>query len=350
MECCTCSSFYHGLCVGISPPELDKLSSDTKTGWLCPECRNKRPRSDNTNTPVRPSTPPCGAYGDANVTLRRGKQGPSKQQAAHAPAPVGCTDECVSRSELREIIREEFRSFMKECVREIKGDLNRELKAFRNEIGSLKDSINFIGDSFDKMNTEIATCKSKIEDVLKENESLRNDLNVITNRFNQLEQLSRASSLEIQCVPERKSENLVSIVKQLGKTVSCPVNEADIFYCARIAKKNPESPRARSILIKLNSPKSRDALLAATIKYNKSHPQDRLSTVHLGLGSDKKVAVYVTENLSPENKFLHASARARAKELQYKHVWVRGGRIYMRKTDTSEYVLVRNLSTLKQLS
>ncbi|CAG5034358.1 unnamed protein product [Parnassius apollo] len=176
LECCTCLRFYHGQCVGVSPTEFERLSSDTKMSWICPECRSKKPRSDNSNTPVRPSTPTSSAHADANVTPRLGKQGTSKQAAivASVAAQSGCSVSYVSRVELCTIMQEELRSFIKECIREIKEDLNREFKAFRNEVGSIKDSVNFISDSFDKLNTEITTFKSNIETILKEKECLRN--------------------------------------------------------------------------------------------------------------------------------------------------------------------------------
>jgi archaellum component FlaC len=249
---------------------------------------------------------------------------------------------------MRAIIQEEIRAAMKEGVADLKRDINKELKAFRVEIGTLTDSINFMNEVFETFKSDLGTCKTKIDSITKEKESLRSKLNAMTGRFNQLEQITRASNLEIQCVPERNAENLLNIIKQLGKTVSCPINESDIFYYSRVAKKNPESQRPRSILVKMNSSRSRDAFLAAAIKYNKNNPQARLNTVHLGFSGNRN-AVYVVENLSPENKLLHAAARTRAKELNYKHVWVRGGHIYMRKTDTSEYILVRNTATLDNL-
>ncbi|CAG4943628.1 unnamed protein product [Parnassius apollo] len=57
--------------------------------WICPECRIKKPRNDNSNTP--------------NVTSRRGKQGTSKQAAivASVAAQSGCSGSCVSRVEMR---------------------------------------------------------------------------------------------------------------------------------------------------------------------------------------------------------------------------------------------------------
>lgn len=350
LHCCACNSPYHSLCINVTPGEFKNLAVEVKKSWLCPECRNKNPKTDNKNTPVRPSTP-VNNSNHANVTMRRKERKPSNELPAHAGKSPASSDDALtcSRSDLRAIIRDEIRGIMKECSTDLRNDINRQLKAFGEEIGSLKESISFMNESFEKLNADVDSCKNKVDIIAKENEALRHDLNAITSRFNQLEQISRASNLEIQCVPERKSENLITIVTQLAKTISCPINERDIFYCSRIAKKDPKSPRPRSILLKLNSPRSRDTFLAAAIKYNKNRPQDKLNAEHLGLKTEKRVDIYVAENLSPENKVLHAAARMRAKELQYKYVWVRGGRIYMRKTDTSEYVFVRDLSTLRKL-
>lgn len=350
LHCCVCKSSYHSLCINVPPGDLKKLSAEAKDSWLCPECRNRKPRTDNRNTPVRSSTS-ANSNSHANVTMRRKERRPSNEFPARSGISPASSDDTLtcSRSDLRAIMRDEIRGIMKECINDLRNDINKQLKAFGEEIGSLTESINFMNDSFEKLNADVNTCKNKIATITKENESLRHEMNAMTNRFNQLEQISRASNLEIQCVPERKSENLITIVTQLANTISCPINESDIFYCSRIAKKDPNSPRPRSILIKLKSPRSRDMFLAAAIKYNKYRPQDKLNAGHLGLQSEQKVDIYVAENLTPENKVLHAAARKRAKELQYKYVWVRGGRIYMRKTDASEYVLVRDLSTLKKL-
>lgn len=350
LHCCECGAFYHSLCINVTPSDFKKLSAEVKKSWLCPDCRNKKPRTDNKNTPIRSFTP-VNNNNDDNITMRRKERRLSNESLAHtssSPASADNTLTC-SRSDLRAIMRDEIRGIMKECINDLRNDINRQLKAFGEEIVSLTESINFMNDSFEKLNADVDTCKNKINIITKENEALRQEMNAITSRFNQLEQISRASNLEIQCVPERKSENLITIVTQLAKSISCPVKESDIFYCARIAKKDPNSSRPRSILVKLNSPRSRDTFLAAAIKYNKNHMQDKLNAGHLGVKTEKKVDIYVAENLSPENKILHAAARMRAKELQYKYVWVRGGRIYMRKTDTSEYVYVRDSQTLKKL-
>lgn len=344
LKCQLCLLYYHTLCISISNKEFKNLTTDTKSKWSCPACRSKAPKSDNSNTPVRPMLSPSSR---SNINVA--KRGTTELRATK-DVTTCCSPSCLSRSDLRSIIKEELRACITDCISDVKNDINNQLREMKDDIRSFNDSITFMNSHFEKLNADIKAYKVDIERIKNENESLKNDLLSISTRCIQLDQLMRSSNLELQCVPEHKTENIVTVVKQLGKVVACPINDTDISYCSRIAKKDPRSPRPRAILVTLSSPRLRDTLLAATVKYNKQHPNEKLNSSHLGLSENKKSAIYVTENLSPENKSLHAAARLKAKELNYKHVWVRSGRIYMRKTDTSEYIYVRNAAILNKLS
>ena len=343
LKCRLCLLYYHTLCISISNKDFKNLTSDTKLKWSCPACRSKAPKNDNSNTPVRPILSP-NSRSNVNVA----KRGTTAVRASN-DANICCLPSCLSRSDIRDIIKDELRACMSDCVADFMSDINTQLREMKDNIKHFHESITFMNTHFENLNAEINAYKDDIDRIKKENETLKNDLIAISGRCSQLDQLMRSSNLELQCVPEHRTENIISIVKQLGKVVACPINDTDISYCSRIAKKDPRSPRPRAILITLNSPRQRDTLLAATIKYNKQHPNDKLNSGDLGIGGNKKSAIYVTENLSPENKSLHAAARLKARELKFRHVWVRSGRIYMRKTDTSEYIYVRNAATLEKL-
>lgn len=164
-----------------------------------------------------------------------------------------------------------------------------------------------------------------------------------------MEQLSRTNNLEIQCVPEHKSENLYSTVQQLANTIKCPLAESDLQYCTRIAKFNTNSPRPRSILVKFSSRRLRNNFLAGIIKFNRNNQSNKLNTSHLGFGDKKISPVFVSEHLTPETKSLHAAARHKAKELNYKFTWVRDGKVFLRKSETSNFILVKDTEVLKSL-
>ncbi|XP_013161327.1 PREDICTED: uncharacterized protein LOC106113142 [Papilio xuthus] len=164
-------------------------------------------------------------------------------------------------------------------------------------------------------------------------------------RLCSLEQSMRESNLEINGIPEHKSENLVNTVLQLGNVIDHPINEEDILKATRVMKFNKESDRPRSVIVKLKSPLCRDSVIAAVTKFNKKNAKDKLSSHHLGI-SGARVPVFVAEHLIPSSKTLHAAARKKSKELNYKFVWVRNGRIYVRKDESCKAILIRDMDSL----
>lgn len=339
-ECSRCKDYYHYLCLNYH--DLDDITSDMKSSWLCPNCISKQPKGNNTNDLVRPSTPTSLAEMTFVATRRKGQQ--NKQDT-----DITSCSECVSRAEMRNIVRDEIKQALKISVDELNKTLNSHLRVLNEQYSELKAGIDFINDQFESLKSDVQTHDKEIKSLRKENDFLRSELISMNGRLKLMDQLSRSSNLELQCVPEHRSENIISLLKQLGKVVNYPIIEADVLHCSRVAKMSPNSTRPRSILLKLGSPRTRDSLLAAVINYNKSHPNEKINSSTLGI-DDKKTPIFVVENLSPENKSLHAAARLRAKELNYKFVWVRGGRIFMRKSESSEPIYVRDTDILKKIS
>ncbi|XP_030025919.1 uncharacterized protein LOC115444322 [Manduca sexta] len=330
------------------------MSKEQKGAWKCPACRSMQPKTSCIDTPLRPP-PRCNdnkstalapgpdyatspAYD--NVTIRSKTRGTIE--------PPSCTLHCEET--MRALIRQELKDVLSGYIDEHLKEPLQGIKSIGEALQSIKESMEFINHKFEELKTECITNSKKIRDLVVENEGLISTVRTLTARVNQIDQLSRSANLEIQCVPESRSENVFKIVEQLGRTVKCNISENDIQYCSRIAKKTSQSSRPRSILLKLNSTRLRDALLAAVIKYNRSNPTEKLQTRDLGIGGSKSLPVFVSEHLSPEMKSLHAAARQRGRELQYKYVWTRAGRIYMRKEDTSPYIYVKDQETLDRLT
>lgn len=325
MRCTRCFKHFHFACVNISSDSFGRISDASKNKWICPACRCSEPKRDNTHTPVRSSSTAINS-GDENVTLRTKQRPPTK-----------CS--CITADDIRKIIREEIHSA-----------LDYQLLEIKNKITDFDQSLNFLSQEYDTIRKELDTQKNSVISLQKENELLRTNTREMAQRLRQIDQQSRACNIEINCVPEHRNENLVNLVQQLSKVIKCPVKENDIFFCSRTAKMNTSTNRPRSILVRFSSARLRDTFLAASIDFNKKNVKDKLNSSHLGIAVEKKSPVYVVENLSPENKALHAAARLKAKELSYKYVWVRNGRIYLRKTDDSKFILIHDSCSLANLS
>ncbi|KAL4718051.1 hypothetical protein ACJJTC_018528 [Scirpophaga incertulas] len=142
------------------------------------------------------------------------------------------------------------------------------------------DFVNFTKEFKDTSRSTSKITKALLKHLERENEQLRNSTKDLSQRLQQLEQLSRSNNLEIQCVPENKNEKLYNTIQHLG---------------------------------------------------------------------DKK-PVYVSEHLTPESKSLHAASRLKAKQLNYKFVWVRDGKVFVRKTESSSFILIKDSLALDKLT
>ncbi|KAG6439132.1 hypothetical protein O3G_MSEX000512 [Manduca sexta] len=350
LQCLTCHLWYDTICANIPDKRFRTMPFDNKRSWRCPACLIKQPKVDNTNTPVRlsnSSSPPdlenLNSTGNANVTLRNKRY--QHNRSPEEKSDVALTDLTINT--LREMIRKEIAQAFQESM---KNSVSEQLSKINDIVTSFQQSLSFFNDMYEEMKTDIKEKTTKILEIEKENNMLKTSISDISRRMNLMEQHARSNNIELQCVPEHRSENLVNTVLQLSRVIHCDVKDSEILHCTRVAKRDTKSNRPRSILIKFNSPRTRDSFLAASIKFNKTNPKDKLSSSHLGIGADNPVPIYVVEHLSMENKAIHAAARIRSKELGYKFTWVRNGRIFMKKDELSEAILINNIDKLKTLT
>ncbi|XP_046966955.1 uncharacterized protein LOC124534966 [Vanessa cardui] len=335
MSCYGCKKRYHYNCISTSKTCFNELSENYKTTWLCPTCA--RPKRDNTNTPIRTSLTTSEDHDNqtCNVTLRIKDNERKVIEKITSDLPL---------HEVRYIVREEMKSLLGVFKKSI-------LDEFTTKTNEVLASINFLEDQYENIKKDLSARNEVIKTLQLENKTLHSKVNDLQTRLTLVENQSRASNLEIQCIPEHRSENITSTVKQLAANVKYNLSDTDIQSCSRIMKINKESPRPRSVLVKFSSPRVRDNFLAATIAFNKQAKckEDKLNTSHLGIGGNKQ-PIYVTEHLPPATKALHAEARIKAKELKYEFVWIKNGRVFMRKSKSSDYKIIKSSESLLNLS
>jgi predicted nucleic acid-binding Zn-ribbon protein len=159
------------------------------------------------------------------------------------------------------MFREEFKAMKSELSQELHQTLRQmvrsELQSIRNEISTLESSLQFLNEKYETTKSSIATYPDTVSALQIENAYLNSTLQDAQTRLHVMEQHSRSNNIEIQCVPERKQENLISTVIQLSKVVACELKESDIHHCTRVAKANRGDGRPRSIIVKLATPRLR---------------------------------------------------------------------------------------------
>lgn len=301
LTCNKCKLSFHNNCLNISDTNFKKMATKKKSNWNCPKCKER----------------------------------------SRSPSPSTDDEEEGRIDQIMKIVRR--------C-------LTSEFKEFNDKLNilpELKESINFISAEYVDLKKMFTESLSTIKSLQSENDQLKIEMRDLNARVTHFEQLARETNVEIQCVPEHKMENLASIVKILGTVISRPIADSEILAIHRVPKVKPDSSRPKSIIVKLPSLRARDEILAAVSSFNKKNKTNKLNSAHLGINGINGInsPVYVSEHLTPANKALHAATRIKAKEANYKFVWIRNGRILVRKDEnTAHAMVIRNHDSLASLT
>lgn len=337
MTCASCSKGYDLFCANITPKHYSLMDQERKNAWTCQECFSKKPKIDNSNTPVRFTLTNHPSDCDDDTTLRDEENVTTRTKKQRTVSDSGAS--YVTEDKLRSIIKQEITSIIKQLVSENLSNISQQISGFH-------ESLSFFNKQYDELVKTVNERNEAINCLISRNETLSTQVSNLTVRIEQMEQNMRSSNIEINGIPEHKSENLFKTIEQLGTIVANPVGDSDILHVTRIAKLNRDSDRPRSVIVKLRSQRRRDELLAAVTKFNKTNRNDKLNSEHLGIGGHR-VPVFVSEHLTPANKHLHAAARKKAKESGAKFVWVRDGRVFVRKDEQSHAIYIKNEHSLK---
>ncbi|KOB52155.1 Zinc finger DNA binding protein [Operophtera brumata] len=345
LSCNVCKLIFCYECLNIDAKKVASLSKNQLASLKCLTCSNVSRRRNNDNTSAR-------AKADQKVEQHSHKPAAS-QSSSHSgncnPVPLTLDsisqllDEKLSLTSpfvinMREALKKDIKELV---VAEVKSTMTGLMTDFST-------TTDFLASEQTDIKNKIAERDSKIEELESESIRVQRELTSLNNRLSAVEKISRDHNVEIQGVPESRSENLLGIFKSLCTAVSTPIADNDIRGFRRVAKIDPTSDRPRNIIITLSSPRLRDLLLSAVHRYNKSNAKDMLSSRHLGITVDSR-RVYVVEHISPESKQIHAASRKFARDNSYKYVWVKYGQVFLRKDDNSNAVRVKSCDYLKSL-
>lgn len=391
----SCKEVYCSLCTGIRAMAPNRLKT-----WICPLCQaQQRKPGNNATTPVRNLVDQTGTLetsdatkskevgvngasgnGEADSEVHSDKSGEgnggglvdneegnggasivSESTASESNDGVGIRAEVdaevglvsmiaeIDDNQLSTLIRSEIsKSLRSELPKILKDALSRELAPLQKQVADLIDAVSFIDGRYDDINRQLQSREEDIKSLLISNEQLKVNVKELTSRLSLMEQYTREANIEINGIPEFKSENLPLTLVQIGKVASLAVDDKDILSCFRVAKTDSKSSRPRTVIAKLRSPRCRDDLLAAVSKYNRDHKDEKLNSSLIGIGGEKS-AIFLGEHLTPERRSLHAAARIKSKEIGFKFVWVRNGKIYMRKAENLPAVVITSVEFLNKL-
>ncbi|CAH0577836.1 unnamed protein product [Chrysodeixis includens] len=182
-----------------------------------------------------------------------------------------------------------------------------------------------------------------------ENNDQRNYILNLEKKLEDLQSSSRSSCIEIRNVPVVEKEtvgDLISIVLKTFETIQPSEKPPQLRDVYRLpGKKGSNSP----IVAEFLTVPAKIQVLEACHAFNKGLPStEKLNTDHIGVPGQVK-PVYIADHLPRSQRQLFFEARSFAKTNKYKFCWSQNGKIFLRKSEGMDSVVIRSTSCLKKL-
>lgn len=232
-------------------------------------------------------------------------------------------------------------------TRKLVQDISRELKkTFREELGNLESSLEFLSDqittmetSMKKQDTVIKNLEHRNEDLQNKNKNLELRMIVLEQGMNNFEQKALASSLEVAGLPEIPLGDVGKILQTVASKLN--VNESDILSSQRLPG-TKEKPGA--ILVEMKTKVARRQWIDAS-KEKCLTAGLLMPTVPTEKADNR---VFVREALTKYVKTILYNTKAKLSK-SFQFIWCKDGKVCVRKTSDSKIQYVRSLHDINQI-
>lgn len=269
ITCQDCKKMCHAACVNLSKDDIDYIVTE-KQIWRCPPCSKVKRQSMN-------------------------------------------SDEVSSSKNLDRVLSDVLTKL---------NEASDDRKRIEAEINK---SFDFVNEQIVEQNKVIKDQNEKMSEFLQLIDSLKTENRMLVRKVNELEQrleeneqYLRSNTVEIQGVPENKSEDVYEVVQKVGVALDVNISREAIDVCHRLGKKR-DSDRPAGIIVKFVRREDKLKLL------EKRRVKRNLNSLDVGYSQTPAIPVYVNESLSPAKRKLLAAARLAKSDKNYKFLGVRNG-------------------------
>lgn len=337
-ECFMCAKGFHKECVGIGKKSL------VPSSWLCPGCKVKVPRNNRDNTPVKGLTSPT-------ITPTPPAIVPTLSSQMQSPGPGRSIESGEAlQDDLEDVPTEkrlayELRACRLEMTRtreEMKG-LRQDLIDLRSAVRGCEDRLDNLEEAVNELQEAQKISSSLTPVALQTIRALEENIVRLHRDLNERDQDLLSNDVELSCVPEEGGENPTHIVLACAAKLGVQMDVRDLVSCTRVGRpRREEGARPRQLAVRLARRDMRDAFLRA------ARIRRHLTTEGLELKGQPR-PIYVNERLTRANRQLFYTAKQTAVRMQWKYVWTKDGRIYVRREAGTAGHRIRNEADLAEI-
>lgn len=246
---------------------------------------------------------------------------------------VSMKNELASLTQVTSDIRSDINSLRSEQIilRQRISELDVKNKGMTERVDTLQTSVQFVSDEHTDLRKKVGSLGENIRETV----DLKPVVAELVSKIDNLEQNARNCNIEICNIPERRNENLLSLVKTIGSAIKCNIAQNDIISVHRVPHAHQQSNRPKNVILKLSSRILRDNVLSA------NRLCKGLVTEQLGI-SGTSLPIYMHEHLTLKNKQLFRECQDAAKKHSYKFLWVKHGTILVREKEGARAFAIRS--------
>ncbi|CAK1590637.1 unnamed protein product [Parnassius mnemosyne] len=160
---------------------------------------------------------------------------------------------------------------------------DEKMSLYIKQLSEIRDSIEFISSKYEDLHKTSEALEKRISD-LESKTNLRGEneneikISVLESKIKNMEQQSRICNVEINNLPEKRNENLITIIESIATAVKHTIVSNDIVAIHRVPHANTGNPLPKNSIVKFTTCIIRDSFLTAYRK-NKG-----LTTDQSGIG------------------------------------------------------------------
>ena len=255
-----------------------------------------------------------------------------------------------------EILQTQIDERCKAAVQKFKQGYEDEIATLKAEISQLSNSQEFICSHYDilkiendKLKRENATQGNELRTLKTNSTKIEKKAETEAIKLDGIDQYSRRQNLEFHGVPQTNNENVINIVVKIGKVLGVDINQNDISTAHRLPQKPHSNRRSES-----DEPPPPPGIIARFINrdlrnfiYSKRAVAKNIASKDFPVAGMQRL--YVNENLTQSRKRLLWQTKQAARTRDYSYIWTQNGKIYVRKNENSDSVLINNESELRNL-
>ena len=251
------------------------------------------------------------------------------------------SDLCSKISE----IQDDINTVIKRDLERIQSDINvinsNQSQLF-TDMNDVKKSLDYYDEEQKDLRDNIKSIETNTVNNTAECSALKSEVAKLQSELNTMQQRDRQQNLEISGIPEKSNEDLVTYVVSISQYVGILITSADVVHATRIQPRIRNPGRPKLVVVKLVSKQLRDSILSGV------RAKKGVNTENIGLlGEVKKI--FLNEHLTPLNKMLYKNVRDSTKAKNYTYTWIRDGKIFVRKDDTSPKILIKDSADLQKI-